>query len=177
MKWILRYLRGTIEKCLYFGEGELNVQGYIDADFGGEVDHRKSTIGYIFIVENAAVSWMSRLQKIVTLSTTEAEYMAMTETSKEMIWLQGLLTELGFKQEKNVLYSDSQSAIHLAKYSAFHSRTKHIGPRYHFIISLLEDVVLKLEKIQGSKNPADMLTKMVTIDKLKLCSTSVSLQE
>ena len=133
MKWILRYLRGTTEKCLYFGEGELKVQG-VDAYFGGEVDHR--TTGYIFTVGNTTVSWMSRLQKIVTLSTTKAEYVAMTEVSKEMIWLQDLLTKLGFKQEKNVMYSDSQSAIHLAKYSAFHSRTKHLRLRYHFIRSL-----------------------------------------
>ena len=147
VKWILRYLRGTIEKCLYFGEGELKVQGYVDADFGGEVDHRRSTTGYMFTVGNTIVSWMSRLQKTMTLSTTEAKYVAMTEAIKEMIWLHGLLTELGFKQEKNVLYSDSQSAIHLAKNSAFHSRTKHIGLRYHFIRSLLEDEVLKLEKI------------------------------
>ncbi|KAL5743139.1 hypothetical protein ACOSP7_029871 [Xanthoceras sorbifolium] len=92
-----------------------------------------------------------------------------------MIWLQGLLIELGFSQGKNVLYSDSQSAIHLAKNSAFHSRTKHIGLRYHFIRSLLEDEVLTLEKIHGSKNPADMLTKAVTTEKLKLCSASVGL--
>ena len=162
---------------MYFSKGELKVQGYVDTDFGGEVDHRRSTTGYIFTVGTTAVSWMSQIQKIVTLSTTEAEYVAVTEASKEMIWLQGLLIELGFKQEKNVLHSDSQSAIHLAKNSAFHSRTKHIGLRYHFIRSLLEDDVLILEKIQGSKNPADMLTKVVTIDKLKLCSTSVGLLE
>ena len=162
---------------MYFGKGEVKVQGYVDADFGGEVDHRKSTKGYVFTVGNTIVSWMSQLQKIIALSTTEVEYVVVTEASKEMIWLQGLLTELGFVQEDNVLYSDSQSAIHLAKNSAFHSRTKHIGLRYHFIRSLLEDEVLKLEKIQGTKNPADMLTKTVTIDKLKLCSTSVGLQE
>jgi hypothetical protein len=127
-------------------------------------------------VGTTAVSWISQIQKIVALSTTEAEYIAVTEASKEMIWLQGLLAEMGFKQEKNVLHSDSQSAIHLAKNSAFHSRTKHIGLRYHFVRSLLEDGVLTLEKIQGSKNPADMLTKTVTTEKLKLCSTSVGLQ-
>ena len=60
-KWILRYLRGTTKKCLYFGEGELKVQGYVDVDFGGEVDHRRRTTGYIFIVGNTVVSWMSRL--------------------------------------------------------------------------------------------------------------------
>ena len=92
----------------------------------------------------------------------------MTEASKEMIWLQGLLTELGFKQEKNVLHSDSQSAIHLAKNSAFHSRTKHIGLRYHFIRSLLEDDVLTLEKIQESKNPADMLPKAMNYRQIEV---------
>jgi hypothetical protein len=120
---------------------------------------------------------MSRIQKIVAISTTEVEYVAVTEASKELIWLQGLLTELGFIQKQNSLYSDSQSAIHLAKNSAFHSRTKHIDLRYHFIRSLLEDEVLTLKKIEGRKNTADMLTKVVTIHKLKLCSTSVGLLE
>jgi hypothetical protein len=176
VKWILRYLRGTTDRCLCFRRGELKLQGFVDADFAAEVDHRRSTTGYVFTVGTTAVSWISQIQKIVALSTTEAEYIAVTEASKEMIWLQGLLEEMGFKQEKNVLHSDSQSAIHLAKNSAFHSRTKHIGLRYHFVRSLLEDGVLTLEKIQGSKNPADMLTKTVTIEKLKLCSTSVGLQ-
>ena len=102
--------------------------------------------------------------------------MAVTEASKEMIWLQGLLNDLGFKQENNVLYSDSQSAINLAKNSAFHLRIKYIGIRYHFIRSLLEDEVLTLKKILSSKNPADMLTKTVMIDKLNLCSKPIGLQ-
>jgi len=177
VKWILRYLRGTIGKCLYFGKREIKVEGCVDSDFAGEVDHRRSTTGCIFTVGTRAVSWMSRIQKIIALSTTEAEYVAVTVASKELIWLQGLLTNLGFIQERCALYSDSQSAIHLAKNSAFHSRTKHIGLRYHFIRSLLEDEVLTLIKIQGSKNPTDMLTKVVAINILKLCSTSVGLLE
>jgi hypothetical protein len=175
VKWILRYLRGTTEKCLTFRKDELKLEGYVDSDFAGEVDHRRSTTGYVFTFGNTAISWVSQLQKIVTISTTEAEYVAMTEASKELIWLQGLLTELGFKQEMNVLHSDSQSAIHLAKNSAFHSRTKHIDLRYHFIRSLIEDGVLKFLKIAGSKNPADMLTKPVTTEKLELCAASVGL--
>ncbi|CAN1807780.1 Retrovirus-related Pol polyprotein from transposon TNT 1-94 [Linum perenne] len=177
VKWILRYLRGTTDKCLSFSRSDLKLNGYVDSDFAAEVDHRRSTSGYVYTVGGTAVSWVSQLQKIVALSTTEAEYVAITEASKEMIWLQGLLAELGFEQTKNTLYCDSQSAIHLAKNSAFHSRTKHIGLRYHFVRSLLEDNVLKLEKIAGSKNPADMLTKAVTTEKLKLCSVSVGLQE
>ncbi|KAL5820967.1 hypothetical protein ACOSQ3_022849 [Xanthoceras sorbifolium] len=176
VKWILRYLRGTTNKTLCFKGGDTTLTGYVDADLAGNVDIRKSTTGYVYTLGGTAVSWVSQLQKIVALSTTEAEYVAVTEASKEMVWLQSFLEELGKKQEDNVLYCDSQSAIHLAKNPSFHSRTKHIQLRYHFIRSLLEDGILKLEKISGAQNPTDMLTKTVTTDKLKLCSASVGLQ-
>ena len=176
VKWILRYLRGTTSKALCFKGGDTILTGYVDADLAGNVDIRRSTTGYVYTLGGTAVSWGSQLQKIVALSTTEAEYVAVTEASKEMVWLQSFLEELGKKQEDNVLYCDSQSAIHLAKNPSFHSRTKHIQLRYHFIRSLLEDGILKLEKISGAQNPADMLTKTVTIDKLKLCSASVGLK-
>jgi len=87
------------------------------------------------------------------------------------------MEELGKKQENSKLYCDRQSAIHLAKNSAFHSNTKHIHLRYHFIRSALVDGQLKLEKIHTSQNPADMLTKGVTREKLSSCSVSVGLQE
>ena len=176
VKWILRYLRGTTSKALCFKGGDTILTGYVDADLAGNVDIRRSTTGYVYTLGGTAVSWGSQLQKIVALSTTEAEYVAVTEASKEMVWLQSFLEELGKKQEDNVLYCDSQSAIHLAKNPSFHSRTKHIQLQYHFIRSLLEDGILKLEKISGAQNPADMLTKTVTIDKLKLCSASVGLK-
>ena len=175
VKWVMRYLRGSTDLPLCFGRSKLTVQGFVDADFAGDQDTRKSTTGYVFMVGSTAVSWVSRLQKIVTLSTTEAEYVAVTEAAKEMIWLNGFMEELGLKQEDGVLFCDSQSAIHLAKNPVFHARTKHIDLRYHFIRSLLEEGSLLLVKILGSKNPADMLTKPVTVDKLKLCSTSVGL--
>ncbi|KAH8931057.1 hypothetical protein BDL97_19G002300 [Sphagnum fallax] len=146
MKWILRYLRGTTEKCLTFRKDELKLEGYVDSNFAGEVDHRRSTTGYVFTFGSTTISWVSQLQKI-----------------------------LGFEQEMNVLHSDSQSAIHLANNSTFHSRTKHIDLRYHFIRSLIEDGVLKLVKIVGSKNPTNMLTKPVIMEKLELCATSVGL--
>ena len=91
-----------------------------------------------------------------------------------MIWLHGFLDELGKKQEMGILHSDSQSAIFLAKNSAFHSKLKHIQTKYHFIRYLVEDKLVIFEKIYGSKNP-DMLTKGVTIEKLKLCAASIGL--
>ena len=84
---------------------------------------------------------------MVSLSTTEAKYVATTEAAKEMIWLQLFMEELGHPQTNNFLHIDSQSAIHLAKNSAFHSKTKHVQLQYHFIRSILDDGKLKLEKI------------------------------
>jgi ATP-binding cassette subfamily B (MDR/TAP) protein 1 len=176
VKWILRYLKGTVDHAICFEGSSTTLHGYVDSDLAGDFDSSRSTTGYVYTLGGTAVSWMSRLQKIVALSTTEVEYVAITEASKEMIWLQDFLEELGKKQENSALNSDSQSAIHLARNPVFHSRTKHIRLRYHFIRSLLEDEVLILKKIRGSQNPADMLTKAVTIEKLKLCTASVGLR-
>jgi hypothetical protein len=143
----------------------------------GDQDSRRSTTGYVFTVGGTTVSWISKLKKVVALSTTEAEYVVVTEASKEMIWLQRFMEELGKKQENNRLYCDNESAIHLANNSTFHSKTKHIQLRYHFIRSILEDGHLKLEKIHTSQNPADMLTKGVTKEKLSSYLVSISLQE
>ena len=175
VKWILRYLRGTADLSLCFGQDGSGLQGFVDADMAGDVDGRKSTIGYVYALGGTAVSWVSKLQKIVALSTTEAEYVALTEASKEMVWLKSFLEELGHKQDKCILHCDSQSVIHLAKNPVYHARTKHIQVRYHFIRSVIEDKVFELQKILGSENPADMLTKTVTVEKLRLCATSVGL--
>jgi hypothetical protein len=177
VKLILRYLRGTATHALCFGGSSTFLQGYVDSDMGGDKDNRRRTTGYVFTIGGTTVSWILKLQKVVALSTTKAEYVAATEASKEMIWLQRFMEELGKKQENNKLYCDSESAIHLAKNSTFHSNTKHIQLRYHFIRSTLEDGHLKLEKIHTSQNLVDMLTKGVTREKLSSCSVSVGLQE
>ena len=109
------------------------------------------------------------------MSTTEAEYIAATEAGKEMIWLHGFLDELGKKQEMSILHSDSQIAIFLAKNLVFHSKSKHIQTKYHFIRYLVEDKLIILKKICGFKNLADMLTKGVTIENLKLCAALIGL--
>ena len=133
VKWILRYLRGTSTHALCFGGLETILHGYVDSDMAGDKDSRRSTTGYVFTIGGTAVSWISKIQKVVALSTTEEEYVVATEASKEMIWLQRFMEELGKKQENSKLYCDSQSAIHLTKNSAFHSKTKNIQLRYHFI--------------------------------------------
>jgi hypothetical protein len=129
VKWILIYLRGTATHALCFVGLDTFLQGYVDSDMAGDKDSRRSTTWYVFTIGGTIVSWISKLQKVVELSTTEAEYVAATEASKEMIWLQRFVEELGKKKENSRLYCDSDSAIHLANKSAFHSKTKHIQLR------------------------------------------------
>nr|POF08790.1 retrovirus-related pol polyprotein from transposon tnt 1-94 [Quercus suber] len=108
----IAYAVGVVSR---FMSASLKLQDYIDADFAGDIDSRKSTTGFVFTLGGTAISWVSNLQKTVTFSTTEAEYVAATETGKEMIWLHSILDELGKKQEMGILHSDSQSAIFLLK--------------------------------------------------------------
>ena len=85
VKWILRYLRGAASLALCFKQSNLGLQSYVDADMAGDVDGKKSTTGYVYTLGDTTISWVSKLQKIVALSTTEVEYVTVTETSKEMI--------------------------------------------------------------------------------------------
>ena len=116
------------------------------------------------------------LPKIRLVIQSRSIYKQIWHGIKLIRWLNKFnLTELGKKQEMGILHSDSQSAIFLAKNSAFHSKSKHIQTKYHFICYLVLDKLVILEKICGSKNPTDMLTTGVTIEKLKLCAVSVGL--
>jgi hypothetical protein len=175
VKWILRYLKGTAKKCLCFGNGNQMLVGYVDADMAGDVDSRKSTSGYLITFAGGAVSWQSRLQKCVALSTTEAEYIAITEGCKEILWMKKFLQELGQNQESYVLYCDSQSAIHLSKNSTYHSRSKHIDVRYHWIRDVLENKLLQIEKIHTNDNGADMMTKALPKEKIEFCKEAAGL--
>ena len=111
----------------------------------------------------------------MALSTTEAEYMAITEAVKEAIWLHRLLEDLGVGQKHLVVHSDSQSAIHLAKNQVFHARTKHIDVRYHFVREILEEEEILLQKIRTEDNRADMLTEVVTRAKFEHCLDLVNI--
>ncbi|KAL0539411.1 hypothetical protein IC582_023623 [Cucumis melo] len=131
VKCIMRYLRGTSSLKLTFGDGKPVLIGYTDSDMAGDIDSRKSTVGYFMTFIGGAASWQSRLQKCVALSKTEAEYIVATEACKEMLWMKRFIQKLGFKQQRYVIYCDNKSAIHLGKNATFHSRTKHIDVRYH----------------------------------------------
>ena len=128
----------------------------------------------MFTLVKAPVSWKSTLQSTVALSTTEAEYMAVTEAVKEAIWLQGLLKDLGVGQKHVKVHCDSQSAICLAKNQVYHARTKHIDVRYHFVREILEEDEILLQKIPTAENPANMTTKVVTCVKFQHCLNMIN---
>jgi hypothetical protein len=172
VKWILRYLKGTMQFGLVYN-GNANtgncVVGYSDSDFAGNLDDRRSQTGYVFTLSRSAISWKATLQPTVALSTTEAEYMAVTEVVKEAMWLQDLVSELGVEQAQTVVYCDSQSAIHLTKNQMFHERTKHIQVKCNFVRDIISKGAIVVKKVHTTDNSADMLTKLVLGDKFKHC--------
>ncbi|MCO5551867.1 hypothetical protein L7F22_005373 [Adiantum nelumboides] len=169
VKSILRYLSGTADRQLCYGGGELSIKGYVDSDYAGSVDSRKSTTGWIYTFAGSAISWRSVLQDCTSISTTKPEYVALSEACKEAIWLARLVKDLGLEQCLLVLHCDNQSAIALAKNLVFHSRTKHIDVRYHFSRKCLANKNLYLVKIPTLENTADALTKSLSSHQFQHC--------
>ena len=153
----------------------LDIHGMVDADWVGDLDRRRSTSGYVFNLFGGAISWMSKRQAVVALSTTESEYMAATHASKEAVWLQGLCSGIGLVQEVVRIECDSQSAIFLAKNPAYHSNTKHIDVQYHFVRDMIEEKKVSLMKVDTLKNFADSLTKSVSTEKFSWCRGSMGI--
>jgi hypothetical protein len=143
VKWVLRYLRGTSDYCITYNSGCELVCGYVDSDFAHDLDKRRSTSRYFFTLAGGAISWMSKLQNIVSLSTTEAEYVVASHACKEAVWLKGLFDEFGMMQDKVKLLCDSQSVIHLAKNPTYHNKTKHIPIKYHFVRQVIVESLLR----------------------------------
>lgn len=120
---------------------------------------------HTFTLYGNIISWKASLQSIVALSTTESEYIALTEAVKEAIWLKGLVNELERKTIRVTVWCDSQSAICLFKNQVFHERTKHIDIRLHYIRDIIDQKLIEVKKVPTEDNPADMLTKVVPTTK------------
>ena len=113
LKWLLRYLKHTAHYGLNFSKGtyKTNLYGFVDSNYANDRGKRKSTTSYVFTLGGSCISWKSQLQHIVALSTTDSEYIAITEAMKESLWLKGVMGELKFLKQPIVVFSDSQSAI------------------------------------------------------------------
>ncbi|GJR47309.1 retrovirus-related pol polyprotein from transposon TNT 1-94 [Tanacetum coccineum] len=127
----------------------------------GDLDESKSTTEYVFTLFGRRVSWISKLQSVVAMSTIEEEYVAVAQANKEAVWLKMLLEELGQEQEKITLFCDNQSVLYLERNPIFHSKTKHIRVQYHFVREKLEEGTVDMQKIHIDDNVADYLTKAI----------------
>jgi Reverse transcriptase (RNA-dependent DNA polymerase)/Integrase core domain/GAG-pre-integrase domain len=162
VKRILRYLKGTAHYGLVYSpctEDHDYLEGYSDANWGSSED-RRSTGGFVFFLGSAAISWSSKKQPTVALSSTEAEYMAITQATKESIWLQRLINEISYPIDKiTLLHADNQGCIALAKNPQFHARSKHIDIQHHFIREKVESEEIDLVFCRTEDMIADIMTK------------------
>ena len=160
VKRIMRYVRGSLDLKLQLGGSHIELMGYCDADWAGDANDRRSTTGYAFILGDGVVSWSSKRQPTVALSTTEAEYMAASHCTREAIWLRQLMADVRCKQVGGTLVMcDNQGAIALAKNPVHHARTKHIDVQHHFVREKVERGLIRLEYCPTEDMVADVLTK------------------
>lgn len=187
VKRVLRYLKGTIHYGITYGgaahqratikqstsvsssssSDNAILIGYCDADWGSNIDDRRSITAYVFMIGGGAVSWQSKKQPTVALSTVEAEYMASCQATKEALWWRAFLVGIGltsFVSSPTLIYSDNQGSIALSKNPEFHQRTKHIDVQHHFVREQVEDRNVRFEHISTINMLADVLTKPLARD-------------
>ena len=162
-KRVMRYLQGTKELGIKYGavkSSELELVGFCDSDWGSDLETRRSTTGWVFMINGGAVSWGSKLQPTVALSSSEAEYMAASAAVQEALHVRSLLSSLGMEQSAATkIYEDNQGCIAMSENAMGQRRTKHIDIRYHFIRERVESGEVKLCYVPTEQQLADLLTK------------------
>jgi hypothetical protein len=173
VKRVFRYLQGRKEYELTYGwtDGKTDgkhqpLYGYSDSDWGNDVNDRRSITGWVFLLHNGAVSWQSRKQPTVALSSVEAEYMAATQATREAVWWRAFLAEIGIPPTTSTtIYSDSQGAIALGKNPEHHKRTKHIDIQHHYVREQVAAGSVNLIYISTEDMVADVLTKPLAAER------------
>jgi len=157
---ILRYLRGMINHCLKYNSKEVKLTGFTDSEWGGsETDGRSTTRGY-FSLGSAMISWMSRKQDPVALSSVEEEYMTACEVGKDIVCLRKFMTDLFKKPLGHIMINcDNQSCIKLYGDSVFHARTNHINNKLHYIRNLVQDGIMKIQYVPTNDQVFDILKR------------------
>jgi hypothetical protein len=176
IKCIYRYLAGTCNLWLSYGETRRALEGYADVD-GSMAKNRHAITGYAFLIDGSAVLWSSKWQEIILLSMTESEYMAVMHGMKEVLWLCSLLSKaFGSLTATTTLFSDNQAVIALTWDHQYHMRMKHIDVHYHFIRWVIEEGSLYLIYCPMDDMVANMLTKALPSAKVKHFTTGLGLR-
>ncbi|KAM1069409.1 hypothetical protein ACFX13_001358 [Malus domestica] len=170
VKRILRYLKGSVGRGIIMKKNaNTQITGYCDADWAGNSIDRKSTTGFCTFVGGNLVSWKSKKQTVVARSSAEAEYRAMASTACELIWLKGLLCDLGvFNHQSMSLFCDNQAAMHIASNPVFHERTKHIEVDCHYVRTQVQSQVIQTHFVRSSDQLADLFTKSLASHQFQL---------
>ena len=180
VRHLFRYLKGSLDYKLVYGptnSSQLFIT-YTDADHGGNPDNGRSTSGYAVLIGGGAVSWSSRLQSVVSLSTTEAEYIAAVEAGKEIIWMRNLLTEFGYTHTSpSHLLIDNNSAVSVAKNPEHHGRMKHLDLRFHWLRDTVEAGHISPIHIPTTSQAADIFTKPLKRQKIDVCLDLLGLRK
>ena len=162
---ILQYLKGTLFHGLHFSaQSPLILRAYSDADWAGDLTNRRSTTGYCFLLGSSLISWRSKKQSVVALSSTKAEYRALVDTTSELLWLRWLLQDLGVSTSFGTLiYCENRSAIQIAHNDVFHERTKHIEIDCHLVWHHLLQGSLQLISVSSYDQLTDIFTKSLSL--------------
>jgi hypothetical protein len=169
LECVYHYLRATHDYQLFYQHGsdsETILHSFVDADWGSNINDRKSTSGYAFMLAGGAISWSSKKQTSVALSSTKAKYIARTHSAKEVVQLRQFLEQIHFcPTTPTNIHIDNQSAIAIAKNPEFHNHTKHIDIHHHFLHKKVEEKQINLEYISTNTQVADVLTKTLSREK------------
>jgi hypothetical protein len=168
VKRIMRYLKGTLSYGVHYkfeADKSVILRGWSDSDYAGDLNDRKSTTGYVFKIGSSAICWSSKKQDIVTLSTTEAEYVSANACACQAIWIRNVMSFLQQKQGKcTLIFCDNSSTIKLSKNPILHGRCKHIDVRFHFLRNLTRDGIVELVHCKTTDQLADILTKPLKLE-------------
>ena len=174
---VLQYLSGTRCRKLVYGTNDsTELIGYSDSDWAGDRDDRRSTTGYTFILSGGAIAWATQKQRTIALSSTEAEYMALTETAKHAQWTVSLLQQLSFNLDLPIdVFTDSEGAQAIAANNVYHKRTKHIDIKYHYIREKILDGTVCVNEVGSKNNLADVFTKPIARDQHQMLTSRIGL--
>jgi len=164
VKRVLRYIKGTLTYGIFYKQcGNEELFAYTDSDYTGDLEDRKSTSGFLFLLSAGAISWSSKKQLVITLSTTEAEFIVVASCACQTVWLRRMLEKLNHVSTRTtMIYCDNSSNIKLSKNPVMHGRSKHIDVRFHFLRDLTRDGVVTLLHCHSQEQLADIMTKPLT---------------
>ncbi|GJY00221.1 retrovirus-related pol polyprotein from transposon TNT 1-94 [Tanacetum coccineum] len=177
VKRIFRYLKGTVNWGLWYPkDSSIALTSFADADHAGCQDIRRSTSGSMQFLGDRLISWSSKRQKSAAISSTEAEYIALSDCCAQILWMRSQLTDYGFGFKKIPMYCDNKSAIALCCNNVQHSRSKHIDIRFHFIKEHVENGVIKLYFVNTEYQLADIFTKALGRERIEFLINKLGMQ-